>query len=314
MIFHVILSLFKWWFQTVLIFTPTSKKDDPIWLMFFRWVAQPPTSYGQVCIDFIRDIFQLLVVILKSLRQPGHRPASRPHGVFSVCFSVQKRLKPTQLVHFCTAKKDMAWAHPLSELSRMNLWPVLFPLNPPLMGSNAFVPGKSWKNSSHFLDDLIWNGRASAIFGWMDGFPVNSICHRPLWTWLGSYCNYIENTTSFSAPVVLFNTIASCRSLTWSDSHCVMWIGVANSVNMLFPSSKQGFKLDQEGIYVKGQSCFSRSMKSLASTEKVPGVSGGFWNVCVFNVCFQCLLSRVSHTVHVWYIYIPTFVWFLWLM
>ena len=63
---------------------------------------------------------------------------------------------------------------------------------------------------------------------------------------------------------------------------------------MLFPSSKQvivctppGFKLDQEGIYVKGQSCFSRSMKSLASTEKVPGVSGGFWNVFVFNVCFQ---------------------------
>ena len=28
-------------------------------------------------------------------------------------------------------------------------------------------------------------------------------------------------------------------------------------------------------------------MKSLASTEKVPGVSEGFWNVFVFNVCFQ---------------------------
>ena len=31
-----------WWFQTFFIFTPTWG-DDPIWLIFFRWVVQPPT-------------------------------------------------------------------------------------------------------------------------------------------------------------------------------------------------------------------------------------------------------------------------------
>ena len=39
----------RWWFQRFFIFTPIWG-NDPIWLMFFRWVVQPPT---RITLDYI---------------------------------------------------------------------------------------------------------------------------------------------------------------------------------------------------------------------------------------------------------------------
>lgn len=124
--------------------------------------------YGQLCIDCIRDIFQLVVVILKSLRQPGHRLASRPYGVFfRMFFCTKKGWSQLNWCIFAQQKKTWSLAHCLRELSRMNLWPVLFPLNPPLMGSNAFVPCKPWKKLVEFSWWLDLERSYRAIFGWM---------------------------------------------------------------------------------------------------------------------------------------------------
>ena len=41
------LLLSRWWFQIFFMFTPIWGRF-PIWLIFFRWVVQPPTSYRLV--------------------------------------------------------------------------------------------------------------------------------------------------------------------------------------------------------------------------------------------------------------------------
>ena len=51
-----------WWFQTFFIFTLLGG-NDPIWLIFFKWVVQPPTSYASLpnCLEvMIRGIGPLV--------------------------------------------------------------------------------------------------------------------------------------------------------------------------------------------------------------------------------------------------------------
>ena len=48
--------LSRWWFQIFFIFTPNWARF-PIWLIFFRWVVQPPTSYHGTC---FRHVFAIL--------------------------------------------------------------------------------------------------------------------------------------------------------------------------------------------------------------------------------------------------------------
>ena len=55
-------KLTRWWFLIYFIFTPIWGYD-PIWLIFFKWVVQPPTSWGMKSI-FLGVNFEIAVAVL----------------------------------------------------------------------------------------------------------------------------------------------------------------------------------------------------------------------------------------------------------
>ncbi len=130
-------------------------------------------------------------------------------------------------------------------------------------------------NSSNFLDDLTGTVVLERspkhtielfVYQWMDGFPVNSICHYYMdldWKLLGLKSQHL------TAPVLLLKTSASCR------------------VKKVIFCTPPDFKIDQKGIYVKGPSA-AKVYEKLGLNREGSGsllrILECYLGVCVFSM------------------------------
>ncbi len=129
-----------WWFQIFFIFTPIWG-NDPIWLIFFKWVVQPPTRKRMASIFLPRYIVSPQVSGTFPFKNPPRNPVAKK---LSVCW----RTFPGKSI-----------ITPITQLTA-DRWPFNF-------GFNSFKPKGHFGEFYRYLLSLpqdIWRWCVYALF------------------------------------------------------------------------------------------------------------------------------------------------------